>query len=90
MFKDRPELETKIETEGAQAVLAGEEGVSHYSDYQGEPVIGAHYLVEEANWALVVEVNEAEVLELPLNIGFGYAGAGFRNYFGGGRYCFPR
>ena len=70
LFKNRPELEVKLKTEGVQAALVGEEGVSHYLDYRGEPVIGVHYQLEEANWALLVEVGEAEVLGSILSLRF--------------------
>ena len=52
----------KIDTEGARDALAGENSVSRFSDYRGEYVIGAHYLIESVGWGLIVKVDEAEVL----------------------------
>jgi methyl-accepting chemotaxis protein len=62
LFENRPELEVKLDSDGVRAVLAGEEGVAHYQDYRGTPVIGAYYLVENVNWAILVEIDKAEVL----------------------------
>ncbi len=69
LFEQRPELEALIDTQGVQQVLAGEEGVSHYTGYRGEPVIGAYARVEETGWGLIQEVDTAETLASVTQLG---------------------
>ncbi len=62
LFEQRPELEVKLETEGVQRVLTGEEGVSQYADYRGRTVTGAYFVVNETQWGLIREEDTSEIL----------------------------
>ena len=77
LFKDRPELEVKVQNVAAERVLEGQHGVDRYADYRGVPVLGA-YMPLENGWGLLVkqDVAEAEALvnqlrNIMLLVGFG-------------------
>lgn len=59
LFKERPELEVKVQTLAAEKILRGEHGVGVYSDYRGVPVYGG-YVTLENGWGVIVEQDVAE------------------------------
>ncbi|MFN7037583.1 MAG: cache domain-containing protein, partial [Bellilinea sp.] len=65
LFKDRPELEVKVQTVAAERLLSGQSGSDRYPDYRGVPVLGA-YMPLENGWGLIVEQDVAEADE-PVN-----------------------
>ncbi|MGB9591648.1 MAG: methyl-accepting chemotaxis protein, partial [Candidatus Kryptoniota bacterium] len=62
MIKDRAELEMKIDTYAAQQAIAGKNGTAEYTDYLGNPVIGAYFPIEGTTWSVIIEQNRAEAL----------------------------
>ena len=66
LFKERPELEVKVETAGADRVLSGEKGVDRYSDYRDVAVLGAYLPLKETGWGVIVEQDVAEA-NAPVN-----------------------
>ncbi|MFO7848964.1 MAG: methyl-accepting chemotaxis protein, partial [Spirochaetia bacterium] len=63
----RPESGS-VETEAADSALAGETDAKIITDYNGNPVLSAYAPVEvyDTSWALMSEIDEAEVRE-PIN-----------------------
>jgi methyl-accepting chemotaxis protein len=61
LFKDRPELEVKLETEAATELMAGNSGSSEYKDYRGAEVLGHYAWVPELNLGLIFEQDVSEV-----------------------------
>ena len=61
-FMDGAALKQKIDTDSAHAALKGETGFTIIRNYKGIPVLSAYTPVslEGVNWALMVEMNEAE------------------------------
>ena len=61
-FMDGAALKQKIDTESAHAALKGETGFTIIRNYKGIPVLSAYTPVslEGVNWALIVEMEEAE------------------------------
>ncbi len=57
----------KVETDAARKALAGETGTKIIIDYNGNPVLSAYAPVQvgEHTWALMAEIDEAEV-DLPI------------------------
>jgi signal transduction histidine kinase len=53
-------LKKSIHTQGVLAALAKKDGVGFYSDYRGEPVIGAYQWVPEWELSLITEVAQKE------------------------------
>lgn len=54
----------KVETEGAQAAIAGKTGAKIITDYNGNPVLSAYAPVDilGIKWALLAEIDKAEAL----------------------------
>jgi methyl-accepting chemotaxis protein len=65
LFKERPELEVKVQTVAAERLLRGQHGVDQYPDYRGVMVIGG-YMPLETGWGLIVEQDVAEA-NAPVN-----------------------
>lgn len=65
LFEERPELEVRVQTIGAERVLAGEQGIDRYPDYRGVPVYGA-FMPLENGWGVIVEQDVAEA-SAPVN-----------------------
>lgn len=65
LFKERPELEVKVQTIATERLMRGEHGVDMYTDYRGIPVIGG-YMPLETGWGLIVEQDVAEA-NAPVN-----------------------
>jgi methyl-accepting chemotaxis protein len=61
LIKERAELEVKVDTEAARQVLAGENGIGEYTDYRGQPVLGAYTWIDTPKWGLIVERDRNEV-----------------------------
>ena len=57
-------LKQKVQTEGARLGLAGNEGTDIIDDYRGIPVLSSYAAisVEGLNWAILAEIDEAEVM----------------------------
>jgi len=64
LFKERAELELKVDSFGAQEAIAGRAGISRYRNYLGNEVLGSYQpiSVPGTQWNLLVEVDEAEAL----------------------------
>ncbi|MFN8457628.1 MAG: methyl-accepting chemotaxis protein [Anaerolineae bacterium] len=60
LIKERTELELKVDTPGAQAVLAGKTGVAEYLDYRNQPVLGAYTPLGQMGWGIIVEISQDE------------------------------
>lgn len=72
-------LKTAVETETVKRALAGQRGVDFSDDYRGVPVLSAYDYLDfnGIRWAVMAEIDEAEV-ELTLgNIRLSLAAAGF-------------
>jgi len=65
LFKERPELEVRVQTIAGERVLRGEHGVDRYPGYRGVPVLGA-YMPLQNGWGLIVEQDVAEA-NAPVN-----------------------
>ena len=61
-------LKTKVETETVKRALSGKSGVQETLDYRGVPVLSAYGPIEfeGVKWAVLAEVDEAEVM-IPVN-----------------------
>ncbi len=59
-------LRQKVDTPTAARALRGEYGVEFTTDYRGEEVLSAYSstLVDETTWAVMAEIDKAEILEL--------------------------
>lgn len=57
-------LKLEVDTDGANAGLAGNSGVEVIDDYRGIPVLSAYtpLAIDGVNWAMLAEIDEAEVL----------------------------
>jgi methyl-accepting chemotaxis protein len=62
-------LETKVDTTTVQRALLGEYGVQFATDYRGAEVLSAYSSIEidESTWAVMAEIDKAEVLEPETN-----------------------
>ncbi|MEW6178980.1 MAG: methyl-accepting chemotaxis protein [Chloroflexota bacterium] len=65
LFKERPELEVKVQTAAAERLLRSEHGVDKYTNSLGIPVIGS-FMPLETGWGLIVEQDVAEA-NAPVN-----------------------
>ena len=57
----RPELELQISTEGSQAALGDISGVSEYTNYHDDEVLGAYQPIKRTGWGFLLEQNVDEV-----------------------------
>lgn len=62
LVQERAELERKVESPAAEAVLAGETGVDEYVDYHGDWVLGSFTPIHISglNWGLIAELDRDE------------------------------
>ena len=60
LIEKRTALELVVDTEGAQAVMAGETGVGEYADYRGAVILGAYTPLQSTGWGVMVEQDEGE------------------------------
>jgi methyl-accepting chemotaxis protein len=60
MFKDRPELEVKLETKAATELMAGNSGSSEYKDYRGAEVLGRFTWIPKLKLGLIYEQDVSE------------------------------
>jgi methyl-accepting chemotaxis protein len=58
-------LKQKVDTAPAQRALRGEEGVGIEIDYRGQAVLSAYSraIIDENTWAVLAEIDQAEILE---------------------------
>jgi methyl-accepting chemotaxis protein len=59
-IKVRPELESIVNSKGAEKALAGESGSLEYVNYVGDKVIGAFAPIPSTGWGFLVEQNTSE------------------------------
>ncbi len=60
LFKERPELEVRVQSVGVERVISGQSGADEYKDYRDVLVLGAYMPVEETGWGLLVEQDADE------------------------------
>lgn len=60
LFKERPELEVKIDSKAAKDLLAGNFGSASYQNYRGIAVLGQYTWIPEIKVGLIVEQDVAE------------------------------
>lgn len=54
-------FELKIQSYAAQQIRNGQSGISEYSNYLGNPVLGSYTRISEPGWGLIVEQNTGEI-----------------------------
>ncbi len=59
-IKTMAELELQIDTVASKQALAGNKGLSTYSGYMGEEVIGSYNWLPEQQWGIIVEQSSSE------------------------------
>ncbi|NJN95221.1 MAG: HAMP domain-containing protein [Anaerolineales bacterium] len=64
LIKERAELELKVDSYGAQQVLADTSGVAEYQDYRNQAVLGAFSPIKRISWGLITEQDRAEALAM--------------------------
>jgi methyl-accepting chemotaxis protein len=53
-------LNYKMDTYASQKIIAGESGISEYTNYVGDKVVGSYTWIPELQWGLIIEQNSSE------------------------------
>ncbi|MFM7023828.1 MAG: ATP-binding protein [Flavobacteriales bacterium] len=61
-YPDKNPLDIKVETEGVKNALEGKEGKTIISDYRGVSVLSTYRKVQGADWVILSEIDENEVV----------------------------
>jgi methyl-accepting chemotaxis protein len=63
IIKNQFELEMKVDSDGARQALAGNAGISTYTNYRGQTVVGAYAPIKNLNWSILVEQQVSETYQ---------------------------
>ncbi len=61
-IKNSSILKLKVDTQGVQSALKGNEGYNHYKNYEGKDVAGYYIPIKEYGWVMITEQTEDELL----------------------------